>query len=295
MKGFQVAVMTTPLNDRLQPDLAAVERMAERLCHSPAEALFPCASTGEFVHFSPEANQALMRRTAEVARGRRRLYAGICAPDLRQSVAYLEYAKKLGADACVACPPYYYPLPQRQVTAYYRQLCRAAEGMPIIAYHAPFFTTGIEADSLRELLETTPLRGIKDSSANLKRIGHLLNLAQNHDFTVYTGTDDCLLGALAMGCGGSMTALGSSVPERVGAIYRAWERGDLSEARRLQQQLMPLLALADSLVFPLGYKLIAELALGMPGGYYLQTHDPREVETVREAMRTLMEKWGDSL
>lgn len=294
-RGLVVAALTTPVDQDGHPDYGKLERLVDRLCGHAVGALFPCASTGEYVHFSLEENAEILRCVARAAGGRRRLFAGVASTTLRHSLTLMDKARQLGYEDCVACPPYYYPLSQQEVLAFYRALCQAAEGMRVTAYHVPFMTTGITPETLKELLETTPLAGVKDSSADLKRIGHIVRMAaMRADFQVYTGTDDCLLGALVLGCHGSMTALAGSVPERIAALYEAWRSGDLREAERRQSDLLPLLSVADALPFPVGYKLVTEMTMGVPSESCLRLCDAEQLTQVRARIRAILKQWGES-
>ena len=293
-KGLAVAVLTTPVERDGHPDYSKLERLVDRLCGSEVGALFPCASTGEYVHFPLEENAEILRCVARAAGGRKRLFAGVASTTLRHSLMLMEKARQLGYEDCVACPPYYYPLSQQEVLAFYRALCQAAEGMRITAYHVPFMTTGIVPETLRELLETTPLAGVKDSSADLKRIGHIVRMAATRpDFQIYTGTDDCLLSALVLGCHGSMTALAGSVPGRIAALYEAWRSGDLRKAERRQSELLPLLSIADALPFPVGYKLVTEMTMGVPSESCLRLCDADRLAQARTRIRDILEQWGE--
>ena len=50
----------------------------------------------------------------------------------------------MGYDACLVCPPYYYPLSQDAVYDFFKTVCDGAGDFPVIGYHVPFFTTGID-------------------------------------------------------------------------------------------------------------------------------------------------------
>ena len=255
-----VAVTVTPFKQACHPDFELIAGQTEKLSRKDIDAIFPCASTGEFVRISAEEKIEILRTVSQCNIGQKRLIAGACDASEDGVIQFLKAAKRYAYKACVVCPPYYYGLSQDDVLRFYQLVCEAAEGMPIIAYHVPFFTTGIELDTLCRLLEIHNLVGIKDSSANMKRIAHTCNIVRQERpaFAVYTGTDDCLLPALCAGCTGSMTALGASMPDIIRAIYQAFYRKDLDCAMSLQQLILPILREADRFPFPMGYKLLSE-------------------------------------
>ena len=285
-----VAVTTTPFRQACHPDLELIAEQTEKLSGMDIDAIFPCASTGEFVRMSAEEKIEILQTVSQHNIGQKRLIAGACDASESGVIQFIEAAKQYAYDACVICPPYYYGLSQDNVLQFYQIVCEAAEGMPIIAYHVPFFTTGIELDTLCRMLQIHNLAGIKDSSANMKRIAHTCNIVKQErpEFMVYTGTDDCLLPALCAGCKGSMTALGASMPDTIRAIYNAFYQKDLDCAMSLQQSILPILREADSLPFPIGYKLLAE-AMGWGIGNIELKMYPGAHDTL-EKMKYLLQK-----
>ena len=259
-----IGVTVTPFMRDWQIDLDTVAAQAEQLAASDITGIFPCASTGEFPNLSTEQQRSVYAATQKAVNGRKTLIAGACAPNLRQAAACVQMAQDLCYDACVACPPYYYPLSQEEIYLFYRALAKES-ALPIILYHVPFFTSSINIETVERLMEIPNIAGIKDSSANMKRIAHLCQLhTKRDDFLLYSGTDDCLLPALAAGVDGSMTALGASMPTLVSRVYNEFARGDIEKAACYQRRMMPLLKAADALPFPLGYKLVAQASLGLP-------------------------------
>jgi len=260
-KNFRIiAVTVTPFDERGNANIDEIIAQTEALCNSEADVILPCASTGEFVKMDIPERAEILRAVARQNNGRKKLIAGACDTSAKRVLDSIEVAKEFGYDAAIVCPPYYYGLSQDDVLAFYREVCEGAGDMPIIAYHVPFFTTGIEIPTYEKLLEIPNLVGIKDSSANMKRISHLCNIAKlrRPDFAVFTGTDDCLFPALCAGCHGSMTALGASMPAEIRAIYDAFDARDIETAMKRQQAILPIIREADSFAFPIGYKLLAK-------------------------------------
>jgi len=254
LKG-PVAVTVTPVTKEYKPDYEELQRQTDWLCNSGITGLFPCSSTGEFVKLQPEEKIKVLKAVAQQNQGRKKLIAGACGASAEEVLRYTEAAKEYGYDACVVCPPYYYPQNQADILHFYQKLAQNAGGMAIMMYHVPFFTTGLALDTIQQLMQEGQIVGIKDSSANMKQIAHT-NQIKPDGFLVYTGTDDCLLPALTAGCDGSMTALAGILPEWITAVYQSWERRNFENAYRIQRSVLPLLRLADSLPFPAGYKLL---------------------------------------
>ena len=255
-----VGVTVTPFVRDCEPDIEEIFAQTERLTRSAADGILPCASTGEFIKMDPDNRIRVLEAVAEANDGQKVLFAGACDSSVSGVLRSVETAKRLNYDACVICPPYYYGLSQETVLDFYREICAAAEKMPVIGYHVPFFTTGIELPTFVRLLEIDNFVGMKDSSANVKRIAHLCDLSASvrPGFLLFTGTDDCLLPALCAGCAGSMTALGASMPQQIAAIYDAFDQGNLAETIERQRRILPILRIADAVTFPDGYKLLAK-------------------------------------
>ena len=196
----------------------------------------------------------------------------------------------MGYDACLVCPPYYYPLSQTAVYDFYKTVCEDSRDYAVIGYHVPFFTTGIEIPTFEKLLDIPNFVGMKDSSAMMKRISHLCQITANKrpDFAVYTGTDDCLFPALCAGCFGSMTALAATMPKQIRAIYNAFDAQDIKTAMRINHSILPIIRQADSLTFPVGYKLLAKA-----NGLNTYEGDTPEQLTVIENIKTLLKEFSE--
>ena len=253
-------VLLTPFNENGKVNFEVFDREVEFLASSDIDGLFPSATTGEFVHLSPEENMEILRRTAKVARGRKQMAAGACSSNIDITLEYLKVAAECGYDAAVICVPYYITMPQEDVYEYFRRLARA-NITKIILYNIPMFTGEISMNTFTKLLAEENIVGMKDSSANMKRIAHLIDITKKErpEFSILSGTDDCLVPALTAGCCGSMTAFSTILPEVNAEIYRRFRSGDIKGAQELNSSYLGLIRLADSIAFPAGYKLIMEM------------------------------------
>lgn len=288
-----VAVTVTPFLRDALPDYEEIRKQTDFLARSSIDGIFPCSSTGEYPKIAFEDKIRIMETVAEVNAGRKWLVAGACAVSVAEIKAYIDAAKRLHYDAALICPPFYYPLGQNEVLRFYREVCAYAGELPVIAYNVPFFTTEITLETFAKLLEIPNIAGMKDSSGNLKKISHEADLAREKKpgFVLFTGTDDCLLPALAGGCRGSMTAFGAVFPEQIKLIYRHFEAGNIEEAIRAQRRILPLLRLCDSLTFPDGYKLMARVK-GLKSGKLSEVTSPEREKELEAAMEDAVKKAG---
>ena len=138
--------------------------------------------------------------------------------------------------------------------------------VPVFLYNIPFFTQELELDVIYRLLEHKNIVGIKDSSANMKRLEHMVQKTQDMPVNIFTGTDDILFSALVAGCVGSMTAFATIYPDEICGIYEAVSNGDYQKAKEIQFSLMAALRAADSETFPKGYKKLMAKVSGIPFG-----------------------------
>ena len=282
-----VAVTVTPFDAQEKVRIDEVKKQTEEICNSSADAILPVASTGDFVKLELQERLEIFRAVAEVNGGRKKLIASACDTSAARVLRTISAVKEMGYDACLVCPPYYYPLSQDAVYDFYKTVCEGADGFPVIGYHVPFFTTGIEIPTFEKLLGISNFVGMKDSSAVMKRIAHICQIASEKrpDFAVFTGTDDCLFSALCAGCFGSMTALASAMPQKIRGIYDAFDAHDMDAAMRINRSILPVIRQADSLTFPVGYKLLAK-AMGL-NTYEGDTPKQREV---LENIKAMLEK-----
>lgn len=253
------AALATPFKQDGSVNYSVLSKEVEFLVEKKVSGLFPCGSTGEFIHLNMGDNHRVIKEVVRQAGGRVPVVPGSCASNIDDAVEHAQYAAQLGCPAVVICPPYYIRLSQDAILKYYRTIARAVD-VGIVLYNIPAFTDEISFCTFQRLVEEDNIIGIKDSSGNLKTIMHFIQYVQSKrpGFAIMTGTDDIIFPALAGGCVGSMTALAGIVPEVITQLYTAHHNEDYDTALRLQLSIVELTQLAESISFPAGYKLILE-------------------------------------
>jgi 4-hydroxy-tetrahydrodipicolinate synthase len=180
---------------------------------------------------------------------------GVAQSQLASARAEVEAAARLGADAALVAPPFYYPTDQVGVLEFYRRLADGAP-LPLLLYNIPQFTKVVaEPATVATLAREGVIQGIKDSSRDFEYFeGVCIALRDMPGFRIFTGSDTMLLASLAMGGAGTICGAGNVAPGWVVRVYEEFRRGDLDAAREAQDRLYGLVSAVRDGVFPLAIK-----------------------------------------
>jgi 4-hydroxy-tetrahydrodipicolinate synthase len=254
LSGVLVA-LASPLRRDGTVDEAAVARLVEHVLGGGVHGLLPLGSTGETASLDEVARRQVLAAVVKAAHGRVPVICGVAQSQLSSARAEVEAAAKLGADAALVAPPFYYPIDQAGVLAFYRQVAERA-AVPVLVYNIPQFTkVVIEPATLATLAREGTIHGVKDSSRDFEYFeGVCVATRDIPAFRVFTGSDTMLLASLAMGGAGTICGAANIAPHWVVRIFDEFQRGDLEAARSSQDQLYELVMAVRAGVFPSAIK-----------------------------------------
>lgn len=260
LQGPYAVLMTPFAGDK--PDEAGYVEQVKRINASGISGFVVNGSTAEFVSLSLDRQKRMAELVAKNKSEDKELIVSACTADLVDTLDVAAYGADVGAKAVLVCPPYYFKYTTKEREAYYRALADKSP-LPVILYNIPFFTQEMELDLVFKLFLHENVIGIKDSSANMKRLMHMVDVAKDSEVSVLTGTDDILYPAIFAGVDGSMTALAAVYPDEIARFYRAMSQKDYGKAKEIQDGFMQTLREADSQSFPKGYKKLMEKVSGI--------------------------------
>jgi 4-hydroxy-tetrahydrodipicolinate synthase len=202
LKGVLPALVN-PLTEDGGVDDPAVERLVEHVLAGGVSGLVPLGSTGESASLDEPARRRMLATVLKAARGRVPVISGVAQSHLGAARAEVDAAATLGADAALVTPPFYYPIDQASVLAYYRSLA-ADSAIPILLYNIPQFTKVVaEPATVATLAREGTIKGIKDSSRDFEYFELVCGATRDMPgFRIFTGSDTMLLASLAMGGAG---------------------------------------------------------------------------------------------
>jgi 4-hydroxy-tetrahydrodipicolinate synthase len=183
-----------------------------------------------------------------------------------------------GARALLLPMPYFFPYSQDDLYAF----CAAAAGRldaPVLLYNLPRFTTPLELQTVRCLIDAVPnIAGIKDSSGSLALLGGLDSGACR-----IVGDDSVLVAALDAGlCDAVVSGVAGVLLELIAFLY---DRRDSPAYPRAVDLLTELIRHLSVFPVPWGLKLIAECR-GITAAWFSQP-----LSATRSAQASEFREW----
>jgi 4-hydroxy-tetrahydrodipicolinate synthase len=283
--------LATPLNRDGGVDEPAIQRLVAHVLAGGVHGLLPLGSTGEAAWLDEPARRKVLAAVVKAAAGRVPVICGVVQSQLAAARGDVSAAAELGAIAALVAPPFYYPIDQATVLAFYRGLA-AQSPLPILVYNIPQNTkVVIEPATVETLAREGSVVGIKDSSRDFEYFENVCVVTRNlPEFRIFTGSDTMLLGVLAMGGAGTICAAANIAPSWVVRIYDDFERGDWKAARTHQDPLLELASATRAGVFPAGIKAALHLQ-GICDPWPAGPVSPLD-EHAQTRLRERLEMWG---
>lgn len=232
--------LVTPFKSNGDIDEAAYRRLARRQVDAGVHILVPCGTTGEAPTLSAAEKRRLVEICVEEAKGKSLVLAGAGGYDTREVIHAVAEMAKAGADGILSVTPYYNRPTQEGLFQHYRAIAESTT-LPIILYSVAGRTgCNIEPATVLRLSAIKNIVGVKEASGNISQIAEICRIVPS-DFVVLSGDDALTLPLMALGGHGIISVASNEVPAEMVELVDAIERGDLPAARRLNNQLLPLM------------------------------------------------------
>jgi 4-hydroxy-tetrahydrodipicolinate synthase len=197
-------------------------------------------------------------------------------------------AADAGAEALLLVTPYYNKPTQAGVVAHCRAVADATD-LPVMLYDIPA-RTGIPftTPTLVTLAEHPRVVAVKDAKGDLAASTRVM---ADTDLLWFSGEDALTLPLLALGAVGTVSVVGHVAGDHYRAMVDAVDRGDLAEARRINDSLLPVV---EAIMSPSQGAIMAKAALVELGVLEsaavrlpLVESPPEHLEALRSALATL--------
>jgi dihydrodipicolinate synthase/N-acetylneuraminate lyase len=231
-----VCPLATPLRDGEELDVPALRRLVEHLVPE-VDAFFLLGSSGESATLRDRVRTELVDRAAGFVAGRRPVWVGIGEAGTERAIDNARRYAGFGADAFVACAPYYFGAATQAELSLHHQRIADAVSAPLFLYNIPQLTgLALDARTVAPLSVHPNVVGIKDSSGDF--IAFQEHLALRSDgFAVYQGREDLAAVSMWLGGAGIVSALANVGPRLLRALLDAVAAGDDAATFRLQRDV----------------------------------------------------------
>ncbi|TQK30543.1 dihydrodipicolinate synthase family protein [Arthrobacter sp. SLBN-53] len=237
-----IAYPVTPFTaDGSGVDAAALTALVDQLVGTGAHAIAPTGSTGESAYLTEDEFDTVIDVTVGAVAGRVPVVVGASDLTTANTVRRARHAQAAGADALMILPVSYWKLTEREIIAHYAAVAAAVD-LPIMVYNNPA-TSGIDMSPellVRMFDEIDNVTMVKESTGDLMRMRRIKELSGG-ELPFYNGSNPLVLDALTEGAAGWCTAAPNLRPQPCLDLYEAVRAGDVDRARRIYDDLAPLL------------------------------------------------------
>ena len=235
IEGLGTALVT-PFRDGAV-DYASYEALVRRQVAAGVDFLVPLGSTAETPCLEDDEKVRLLDMTRRLFSGP--VVAGVGTNSLQATLRNIRLLEPYGADAWLVVVPYYNKPTQEGMYQYFKAVAESTE-KAVILYNVPGRTgSNIKPETVLRLTRIPNIIAIKEASGDVNQILRIRREAPA-DFTVLSGNDDQTLPLVASGCNGVISVASNLAPVQMAALCAALRKGDMAEAVRLNNALMPL-------------------------------------------------------
>jgi len=235
--GMYPAVVT-PFDHKNQFDAGALHTILQVCLERGARGFFVNGTTGEFFLQSMEERKQVLEASVRSVADKGQIIAHVGAANLQDTIQLAQHAQSVGAAGVASIAPLYFTFSFAEVMDFFRQLAQSVT-IPVYLYNIPANANRVfTEEQLLQLLSIDNIVGLKHTSNEVIPIGTLAASGAN----VLCGNENMLLAALTLGATGSVGSSFNCITEKAVALQASFERGDLEEGRRLQQQIQTVCA-----------------------------------------------------
>lgn len=230
-----------------QIDLAAQKQFFSYLSTSGLAGLVILGSNAEAFLLTRDEKLSLMKAAREAVGPDYPLMMGVSGFSVAQVLENIEDAKSCGANFGLLLPAAYYgsATSKEVVLNFYNEVAEKSD-LPIVIYNFPGVCNGVDLDSvtIAELARRNPgkIVGVKLTCGSVAKITRLAAELPSDKFATFAGQADFLIGGLAVGSAGCVSAFSNIFPKTISKIYDLYTSGKTQEALQLHQKA----ALAES-------------------------------------------------
>ena len=243
-----VAAPFTPMDEAGNLNLSIIPEYYNFLEKNGVTGVFINGTTGEGPSLTQKEKQLQAEAWSECLKsgGKMRIINLVGGTSYQECIENAIFSKETGLSAIAIVAPYYFkPADETQLAEFVARVGESVPDMPVYFYHIPLFT-GVNmpmAGFLKKISVMLPnFAGIKYTPEDFGDLLSCLNF-EDGKYDILWGRDECLLSALVSGCRGAVGSTYNFAAPLYLALIDSFNKGNLSEARKLQQLSVDIVSL----------------------------------------------------
>lgn len=238
-KGAGTALVT-PMHEDGNINYQTFRELLNMQVANKADAVVIAGTTGEGSTLSDDEHIELVEFAVKEIHGRIPVIAGAGSNNTAHAVWLSRKCERVGADALLHVTPYYNKTSQEGLYLHFRA-CAEAASLPVILYNVPSRTgVNIFPATYKRLSTIDNIVACKEASGNFSQIAKIAALCKD-DLAIYSGNDDQITSALAIGGKGVISVLSNLCPKETHEICQSYFDGDTEKSDSLQLQYLELI------------------------------------------------------
>lgn len=249
--GVCTALVTPFLDGKVNYPM--LDMLLRRQMDAGISAVVVAGTTGEAPTLSDDEKRELIQRAKDYAGDACVIIAGTGSNSTEHAIALSRDAEDAGADGLLVVSPYYNKATPDGLVAHYTAIAHSVS-IPIILYNVPSRTgVDIPVSVYRRLAAIPNIVGVKEAASDITKITRIRRECPK-DFAVWSGNDEQIVPAMALGAKGVVSVLSNLCPIETRLMADAALDGDFDTAAGLQVELMGLIDLLFCEVNPIPIK-----------------------------------------
>jgi 4-hydroxy-tetrahydrodipicolinate synthase len=272
---------------------AGLRKNIEAMIAAGVDSLLVLGSTGEFIHLTAHQRKEVLETALQFA-GKTPVLANISDTNPRVVAELGRHAKSAGAAGVSLLPPWFYPLNEDDLVAFFVAAGKAVD-LPLTLYNFHAMTgKRITPEIVRRIGSEIQIGGIKHSAGDLEEHREFAAVGVELGFNVVTGWDTHLPEAMALGAKGCVAGLANVVPELIVKVYQAVSSGRSEDVHEPARQMRKIGEIISALEFPLNVAAAMEARgreVGVPKSV-MSSQTRVRYAALKESIRALLNEYG---
>ena len=237
--------VVTPFKANLDIDFEAFEVLIDRLFKANVHGIFVGGNMGEWYTQTLDERKDIANRAVICSQGRGKVFLHVGSARIEDAIALARYGEKIGVDALASLPPYYARFRERDILGYYDKLARSTRLSVLIYYHPVLTGFQLTQAAAEKIFSLPNVTGMKFTDYDLLTLTSMIEF-QDRRLHVLNGHDQVLFSSLLLGAAGGIGSFYNIIPDAFVDLYGFVKKGNIDEARSLQQQINKFIMMAKA-------------------------------------------------